>query len=203
MEGNGEPRELALLSESRRLLTEAQSIDEVKLIRDRAQALRAFMKQQGESLEAQNAATEIRIRAERRAGELVRAMIEAGELRGRGGDRKSKSNDSILKLSDLGLSSDESMQWQRIASIPDKVFENHISDTKESGAELTTAGVLRLARGESSPFPHAWTLDEAAESLRRQVWLVSWKWPRSHIGIMVALLRGLADELAEQGEIRS
>jgi hypothetical protein len=204
MEENGEPRELTLLSESRRLLAEATTIDEVKLIRDKAEALRAYAKQHSEGLEIQNAAAEVRIRAERRGGELIREMIESGVLRGPGGDRKSKGHDVLLKLSDIGIDLHESKRWQRIHSLEEKKFEDFIRSTKGLGKELTTASLLRLANGERSPpFPRPYTLDEATEVMRRAAVKISWKWPREHRGMMVDLLRSLADELAELGEIRS
>lgn len=53
-------------------LAEARSIDEVKSVRDKAEALRLYARQAGESLEMQNDIAEIKIRAERRAGELLK-----------------------------------------------------------------------------------------------------------------------------------
>jgi len=53
-------------------LAEAHRIDEVKQIRDQAEAMRQYIKQQKGSLVMQNQAAEIKIRAERRAGEMLR-----------------------------------------------------------------------------------------------------------------------------------
>jgi hypothetical protein len=203
MEENGEPRELALLSESLRLLAEATTIDEIKNIRDKAEALRAYAKQHSEGLEIQNAAAEVRIRAERRGGELIKEMIEAGILCGQGRPKK-KGHDVPFFLSDLGVELHESKRWQRIHSLEEKKFEDFIRSTKELGKELTSASLLRLANGERSPpFSRPYTLDEATEVMRREAVKISWKWPREHRGMMVDLLRSLADELAELGEIRS
>jgi len=49
----------------------AASIDEVKKIRDQSEALRQYARQQKLSLEMQNRCAEIKIRAERRAGEIL------------------------------------------------------------------------------------------------------------------------------------
>ena len=57
---------------AKRAIMEAKSIDEVKAIRDKAEALRAYAKQAGESLTAQNDLCEIKLRAERRAGEMLK-----------------------------------------------------------------------------------------------------------------------------------
>lgn len=48
-------------------IQKAASVDEAKGIRDKAEALRIYAKQSGQSLEVQNKCAEIKLRAERRA----------------------------------------------------------------------------------------------------------------------------------------
>ena len=64
--------QLAHLMKAKREPALVTRIDEVKEIRSKAEALRMYAKQAGESLEMQNNCAEIKIRAERRAGELLR-----------------------------------------------------------------------------------------------------------------------------------
>jgi hypothetical protein len=76
------------------------------------------------------------IRAERRAGELLREMKERGERQRNRGDRKSKSSDTILiseakspqpvKLKDLGITPDQSSKWQQLANVPTEEFEQAV-----------------------------------------------------------------------------
>jgi hypothetical protein len=67
-----------------RAIAECHKVDEVKDLRDKAKALEVYA-QQAQNLEAERKACEIRIRAERRAGELLREMKERGKLQRRGG----------------------------------------------------------------------------------------------------------------------
>ncbi len=131
-------------------ITAAKSVDEVKQIRDKAEALRAYAKQAGESLDVQNDIAEIKLRAERRAGEIIREMpkAEAPAGPGRGHKNPVERDDTLSapRLSDLGISRDESSRWQKMASLPEERFEEHIARVKGKNQELTTAGVLRVAR---------------------------------------------------------
>src|SRR6266478_5025812 len=72
---------------ARKALAAAHRVDEVKAIRDRAEAVRTYA-QQARDLELQNMAAEIRIRAERRAGQLLTDMEKNPGTRGEGRPRK-------------------------------------------------------------------------------------------------------------------
>ena len=61
--------ELVKWNNAKQAIIEAKTIDEVLNIRDKAEAMRAYAKQIGESLEVQNDICEIKLRAQRRAGE--------------------------------------------------------------------------------------------------------------------------------------
>ena len=59
-------------------------------------------------------ATDIRLRAERRAGDLLREMADRGERDTGYGDRKSKSHAAIPKLKDLVVTKTQSSRWHRV-----------------------------------------------------------------------------------------
>lgn len=124
-------------------LAEARSIDDVKAIRDQAEALRLYAKQAGESLEMQNDIAEIKLRAERRAGEILREM---GRGQGKRDETYHRGRFAPLKLADLGLSYNQSSRWRIEASVPEEVFEHHVATVKARGDELTSVGLLRIAK---------------------------------------------------------
>ena len=58
--------------------------------------------------------SDIKIRAERRCGEMLKATAKSGERETKGGDRKSKSHDVTLikpELSELGIKPMESSRY--------------------------------------------------------------------------------------------
>lgn len=115
-------------------LKEASQIDEVKDIRDKAQALAAYARQ------AKNDdmivwATEIKLRAERRAGEML-----AETERAKGGNPKLTptlgEGVGNPTLADVGLTAKQSSSFQAIAAIPEDKFEEAVTTGKETTASL-------------------------------------------------------------------
>ncbi|HUV63435.1 MAG TPA: MT-A70 family methyltransferase [Sedimentisphaerales bacterium] len=118
-------------------LAKAVRVDEVKRIRDKAEAVRAYIRQQQGSVEMQNQAAEIKVRAERRVGELLAETISPGNPQLSDGTTIGPS------LSELGISRDQSSAWQKVASLPEKDFERHLTEAREKKRPITTVGVLR------------------------------------------------------------
>lgn len=145
---------------ARRALAEAHRVDEVKAIRDKAEALRLYFKQQGESLVMQNQAAEIKLRAERKAGALLAEMDKSKGilLNGRNEDgsvrRLHDETADARTLADIGITKIQSYRFQRVARIPEPLFEQYIQETVRFGGELTTKGLLELHPVAHSPPPH-------------------------------------------------
>jgi hypothetical protein len=135
---------------ARRALAAAHRVDEVKAIRDKAEAVRVYAKQAGD-FALQNQAAEIRIRAERRAGELLFDMQTTGQRQAKGRGRPKKVS-SPTTLPKLGITRDQSSKWQRLARmIDDATFDKAVAQAKEKDGELTTAGLLRAIRETLTP----------------------------------------------------
>lgn len=127
-------------NEMKRAIQKCCDIDEIKLIRDKAEAIRYALILAKESPKDIRMAEEFKVRAERRAGQMLKEQV-----RKRWETDKhliSVATISKLKLSDMEITPDQSSNWQLIASIPEDKFEEYIKTKKE----ITTSGAVMLAR---------------------------------------------------------
>src|SRR5262249_37772564 len=84
-------------------------------------------------------ATEIRMRTERRAGELLAEMEKNKGSRGqgrpaKGGSTKRPPNDDAPKLADLGVTKTQSSRWQRFAALDLETFESRIAAARKKAS---------------------------------------------------------------------
>ena len=141
---NSIPTSLTKYDSACRALAEAVSVDEVKDIRDKAVAMKVYAEQAKDRRLIEDA-TKLQMRAERRAGELLREMKERGERQKPGdasGGNGSKARPLPPKLSDLGVTKTQSSRWQRLSTLSDEGFEQKVAETLEA-ANSASARVMR------------------------------------------------------------
>lgn len=116
-----------------RALAEAKSVDDVKDIRDKSEAIRAYAKQaKNKQLEVD--AAEIRIRAERRLGEMIAAQRETVGLNEGGRPTKTGSQQnpvSFPTLAEAGIDKNLADRARKLAAIPEAEFSEIVSDWRE------------------------------------------------------------------------
>ncbi len=132
-------RELAVLDQASRILAEAKSLDDIKTIRDKAEAARTYARAAQLGLSIQNRAAEVKLRAERKAGQYL------SSLKLRGGDRRSNGHRVSLKLADLGITQQQSKRWQSVGSISYQDFSDYLQAANTEEREVTSAGLIRAA----------------------------------------------------------
>ena len=133
----------------------AKTTDEVKDIRDKAEAMRSYARQaKNKTLEVD--AAEIRMRAERRLGELIVRQKETVGLNTGGGDTSGPSlvegPDAPPTLASAGIGYKLSSTAQKLAAVPEAQFEEKIGEWRDKVADETqrvTTNLLEMGKGYS------------------------------------------------------
>jgi hypothetical protein len=95
---------------------------------------------QANNIEAERQACEIRLRAERKAGQLLAQMDKAKG--GRPTETPRVDRGVSETLSDLGISYDQSSQWQKLGAVPQDKFDRALDEAERP----TTNGILRATQ---------------------------------------------------------
>ena len=136
---------LGLVERARAALVEVETVEEAIRVAGLAESVRYAARQAKAGMEAENAAAEVRLRAERRAGELLAEMPKQT-----GGDAmRARSHDATEvppKLADIGVTKSQSSRYQHVAAVPEEIFQGYIDSKKQRSEEITTAELLRQAR---------------------------------------------------------
>ncbi len=131
---------------ARNALQVARTVDEVKDIRDKAEAMAAYARQAHDT-ELIKWATEIKVRAERRAGQMLAEMPKASGAKGVGPIAvTSCDRNQPPTLADIGVTKNESSRWQKLAAVSDEQFESAVAAAKDVAGEVTTAAMMRAAK---------------------------------------------------------
>ena len=146
---------------ARNALQIAVTVDEVKDIRDKSEAMAAYARQ-AKDTELLKWATEIKVRAERRAGQLLAEMPKATGAKGVGPIAvASCDRNQPPTLSDIGVTKSDSSRWQKLASISDEQFESAVASAKDKAGEVTTAAMMRAAKTDEEQNPEKQPAKEA------------------------------------------
>ncbi len=137
------PREIEMLERAAAFLAECQDLDQVKDLRDRAEALRLYQKKIGDSQRAQASAAAIKVRAERRMGELLREMPKQGP----GEYKRSQLATVSPTIADLNITKSDSSRCQAMAALPSEEFEETVTKAVEAGRGPTSRELY--TRGQS------------------------------------------------------
>jgi N6-adenosine-specific RNA methylase IME4 len=151
--------EMARYDAACRALAEAKAVDEVKDIRDQAMAMRLYAKQ-AKNRELEADAYELRVRAERKLGELIAAqkatvgLATGGEHGGKArldGTRAVPTN-ARPTLAEAGIDKKLSSKAQKMHAIPSEKFEAMVKDGREEvqrSVERRTIKAVEIAEARA------------------------------------------------------
>lgn len=157
---------LALYDRMCSAITECVRVDEAKDIRDKALALEAYYRQ-ARNTEAEREAANVRLRAERRVGELLKELARAEtpnpegrnqhEVTSTDGTQPQPSISEMARsrgpspyaaaLADQGMSRQQASRYQSLASIPKADFDRALSGPERP----TTSGLLKAIKAPPQP----------------------------------------------------
>jgi len=100
-------------------------------------------------------ACEIRLRAERRAGQLLAEMEKAKGSPGNQHTGPVERADRSKTLPELGISRDQSSQWQKLAKIPEEEFEEAVRAERPSTSGIIAASAPRPEPKKNAVDDHA------------------------------------------------
>lgn len=144
-----EVNSLTVLDRATQMLAEVRDVDDARQLIDLAEAARIYARQVKLGLEAQNHAAEIKLRAQRRAGEILQEMDKAKGAAEAGWKTplpEERAFDKPATYEEMGITYKDAHYWQHLAKMPEETFEDYIEDSKQEGKEITTAGAVRVAR---------------------------------------------------------
>jgi hypothetical protein len=128
-----------------RAIADAYEVDEVKEIRDKALALEIYARQ-AKNVDAERDACEIRLRAERRAGQLLKEIEKAKGSPGNQYTGPLARPEGSKTLKQRRISYDQSSRWQKLADVPEEQF-----DAALGGPEMpTTVGIIAAMQQQPS-----------------------------------------------------
>ncbi len=184
--------ELVKYEAAKHAIATAKAVDEVKLIHDKARAIAAAARiAKDHQLEID--ASEIRIRAERRLGEMIQAQKKTVGLNtGTRGQRLTRVTGGAIAeppesdkptLADAGIDKKLSSRSQSIASIPEDEFEATLEEHREKQKAVTAATMEKMLKRKKSIEQHAAGLRDPApvsETGPYQVVLADPPWRYDH-----------------------
>jgi N6-adenosine-specific RNA methylase IME4 len=141
---------LARLAEANRALAAASRFDDIKEIRDKVGAIEDYLRRQKAATAAVQLAMRIRLRAEWRLGDLLRAMPKNKGARGVG---VRFHDETAPTYAQLGIEKVAAHRWQQLAELTAEELEQRIDLAISEGHRLAYCRVVKEAQKSRQPEP--------------------------------------------------
>jgi hypothetical protein len=150
-------------------LSEAVTFQSTRQVRNLAVAAAAYAREANDT-RLLDRATELRTRAERKAGQMLAESAERGERASRESP-KAQGKHVVARdmlppptLAQIGVTRDQSSKWQQVAALSDDEFEDALATTKAITHEISTPKVLRAVK-QAQQRAHGVVIDADDESV--------------------------------------
>lgn len=142
--------ELIRYEAAKQALAEYHTVDEVKDFRDKALAIEAYARQACD-YELEKDAARARVRAERRAGELLKELEKNTGAKGVGPIAVDDYDRNNKTLSEMGITKDQSSTWQKAADIPEEEFEQAVDANLDASGRVSTRNIVKSKTEKQEP----------------------------------------------------
>lgn len=136
------PVGLAKLERAAQLLAEVRTLPDAKHVISLAAAAETYAREAKLGREAENSAMEVRLKAERKMGEMLATSVKAK------GGRPTKTGSApapVSRLADLGITKKQSVRAQAIAAVPKRDFDARLRRVRDESEKLSAAVVLGVS----------------------------------------------------------
>ncbi len=133
---------LALRDNAKQQLSEIRTIESGVEYLNKMKAVEVWVKAEKKDAELQNIIAEQKLRTQR----ILGGLLKESEVSKNQKNTTSLGKAALPRLSDIGITKYESSTFQKIASLPEEVFEQEIYETKEKKGELTSAQMLKASK---------------------------------------------------------
>jgi hypothetical protein len=118
-------------------------VDEVKQVKDKARAIELYAKQARDT-ELETYAAEIKLRAQRKLGELSAALEKPQKQAGDGRFTTAGKTAKNKVLKAAGISTSAAHRCEQIAAIPEETIEAYIADKREKKQPVHARDVIKM-----------------------------------------------------------
>jgi site-specific DNA-methyltransferase (adenine-specific) len=135
---------LMLRDEAQKQLAQIKTVESGVEYLNKVKAIETWARAEKKDGILQNAIAEQKVRTQKILGGLLKQDIQH-----QGGRKKTVDNNDRLSLKDVGITKDQSSTFQKIASMPEELFEKEIAQAKDESnkrIELTTSRLLKAAK---------------------------------------------------------
>lgn len=134
---------LQLRDNAKQQLAEIKTIETGVEYLNKVKAIETWAKAEKKDAELQNIIAEQKLRTQRILGGLLKTDLKHNS------NQYFAGNKEVPALSDFGITKNESSAFQKIAKLPQEIFEKEIATAKEETSkriELTTSRMLKVAK---------------------------------------------------------
>lgn len=134
-------------------LAHAETIADVRPLHDRAAALHRLLRdcRDGHELFAyRNDVAELKLRAERKLGVLLRNTAARGRY---SHDASTGQMRGATRTLPEGITSSQSHRWQKIADVPESIFDEWIKQARAAGEDLSQMALFRYVQAKENDLP--------------------------------------------------